>query len=227
MRKQLIMKSQKNQIFQLIKDTKLNPSEFEWIECNSEMVPDLRVSKLIHRPTGFYCMFDLRSISLWTEYSPGHEATIERKESYSWGSQLVHVQIWLVSLSRELKAPDLWGAISQETKLAEAASSPDMTNEPFTLEEQKYISTQLSEIKKYLIETQSLSRKHAEFVGKRFDYLEKAGKRLGRQDWITALIGILFTIVVQIGLDSNAARELFRFVADNLRQLLRAILSLP
>ena len=219
MKKQLLLKSQKNEIFELIKGMYLNPSEFEWIECDSEMVPGLRISKLIHRPTGFYCMFDRSGISQWTEYSPGDESAIERKDSYFWFNQSEHVLKWLKSLSRELEAPDLWAAISQETKLAEVASSPDITNEPFTSKEQSYIITQLREVKEYLITTQNLIKEHEEFVRKRFDYLEGAVKRLGRQDWITLLGGVLLNTVIQIGLNPNAARELFRLAANSLSRL--------
>lgn len=219
MRKQLIMKSQKNQIFEQIKHTKLNPSEFEWIECDSDMVPGLRVSKLIHRPTDSYCMFDFSGTSRWTAYSPGDESAIERKESHYWFDQSGHVVTWLVSLSREFKSPDLWATISQETKLAEVASSSNITNEPFSSKEQSYILTQLHEVKEYLITTQKHAKEQEEFVTKRFDYLEGATKRLGRQDWLTMVIGVLLTIVIRIGLDANVARELFQLVANSLSRL--------
>lgn len=221
MGKKLLLKTQTNEILKAIRERGLNPSEFQWTECDSKHKPNLRVSSLVHRPTGYYFVFDFfrYGIRHVGERSPGMDASVETERTEHWANQCEYAMEWLGLLKQELEAPDLWAAISQETKLAEVASSPDITNEPFTSKEQSYIITQLREVKEYLITTQNLIKEHEEVVKKRFDYLEGAVKRLGRQDWITSLGGVLLNIVIQIGLNPNAARELFRLAANSLSRL--------
>ena len=219
MEEKLIMKRQANEILGAIRRRNLEPSEFKWIVRQSIMNRNLRVSVLVHQSTGYYFMFDFAFDDHVGGRSPGENSSVERKRTETWENQYAYATRWLDCLRGELDAPDLWAAISQETKLAEVASSSSITNEPFTSKEQSYIITQLHEIKEYLITTQGSLKGHEEFVTKRFDYLEGAVKRLGRQDWITLLGGVLLNIVIQIGLNPNAARELFRLAANSLSRL--------
>ena len=79
MRKNLILPSQKNELYQAIAKAQLDPSEFEWRERPSVNTRDLIVSVLIHRPTDFYYLFDFQHDKHWTERSPGAEAGVERE----------------------------------------------------------------------------------------------------------------------------------------------------
>ena len=228
MAKNLILRTQANEILENIRKRGLDPSEFQWKEVKSRATPNLLVSGLFHGPTGHYFIFDFfRSVEYYTVRSPGPGSGFDLGYPKTWGEQYANVLEWLDWLKREVEAPDLWAAISQERKLAEVASASAASNTPFTVDEQRQVSGRLDEIAQYLIKTQTLSEQHTDFVKKRLDYLKEATKRLGRLDWLHTAIAVFVTIVMETGIGSNAARELFRFAGQILGQLLGGIASLP
>jgi hypothetical protein len=182
---------------------------------------------VLFRSTASYYVFDYKDGRHWTEYSPGTTSGMERQFPGNWDNQWGYFMTWVHSLKANYEAPDLWSAMSQETRLAEVASAPQTNNEPFTSQEQSEISSRLQEIKRYMLMTQQLSQENAEFVANRLDYLEEASTRQGRQDWLHTAIGVLFTIVVGVALAPNAAAELFRFFTTTFSSLLSGTRALP
>ncbi len=221
-----LLKSQRNDVLETIRNKGLDPLEFEWDTRGSKHVHG-SVSGIFHRPTGYYFIFEHTPTHRVSVYSPGSDTLHTTASRPEWNQQLRDVRKWLDYLKRESEAPDLWAEIAQETTIAEAASSETASNTPLTPQEQEYISSQLQEIKQYLITTHDLSEDHAEFVEGRLNYLEEAAKREGRQDWLHTAIGVVFTISVGIALAPGAARELLWFVTNTFRQLVDTIPSLP
>jgi hypothetical protein len=230
MTEKVILKSQANEIYQAIRDAGLDPMDFKWGKRKSKNVSNLLVSELIHRPTGYFFVFDftIAQLSFCMIRFPGLEAKWDEKFIDSWVSLLGGFNEWLTCIEREIKASDLWAAISQKTQLTEVASSSDITNEPFTPEEQEKIAVSIHEIKKYIITTHDPKGERAENVSNQLEYLVDASKRLGCKDWITIAIGVFFNIAVGLVLNSEAARGLFRFAATILHWVWDgAVLSLP
>ena len=77
MEKILILKTQANEIFQAMQSLGLDPSQFAWEEVPSKITQGLAVSRLVHRPTGHYFMFDFRQRKHWIERSPGDGVGVE------------------------------------------------------------------------------------------------------------------------------------------------------
>ena len=134
MAENLILNSQKNEVLLTIQDIGLDPSEFQWATWSSNQTKYLMVSTVIHELTEYYFMFDFKDRKQFAEFSPGTEAQVEYDYPGSWTFQSVAVRKWLTSLKREIETPDLWAAIGEEKKLAEAASSFEIPNSPFTTE---------------------------------------------------------------------------------------------
>jgi hypothetical protein len=135
MRERLILKSQANQVLQAIQAKELDGSEFERGQRESLFQQSgLIVSVLIHRPSGYYYLFDFRDGKHFAEYSPGPDSPVRRENPGGWGSQISYVRQWLDHLKREVEAPDLWAALSQEKALVGAAAG-QVGNDPFTPEQ--------------------------------------------------------------------------------------------
>ncbi len=191
------------------------------------------VSVLIHLPSLYSYKFDFvrAEYRYWHQaiYSPGKKSLQEG--SFKFSEWEVHLKVirteWLPNLKREIEAPDLWAAVSQEKQLVEAASSPKVENTAFTKEELGYISTQLREIKEFLFRTQPLSPEQKIFVEVRITYLEESASRLGRVDWLNIVIATLFSLAVQVAFPPNAIRELFQFAGSALSQLFGGTPLLP
>jgi hypothetical protein len=225
MGKMLILKTQANEIFDAIRNKGLDPIEFEWQECDSIVTRNIKVSRLAHRPSGFYFIFDFSKSSHYAEFSPGVDSIVKREYPGSWMYQKEYVIKWLDSLKKEIEAPDLWNIILQEKQLTKAAIDSTV-NSCFTEEEKSHIAEAMNNIQNYLLTTQNFEDKYVKFIEDRLNYLKEAADRQGRQDWLHTVIGVLFTIVMGTGLSSERARELFRFVANSLQNLLVKILPL-
>ena len=220
-----LLRSQKNELFAAVQKKGLKPSEFEWVIIDSVFSTNLKIPKLIHQPTEHYYIFDLKNGEHCTEYSPGGvDKWKASKYPGSWYYQQKHFDNWLNLLKNEVE-PDLWEFISKENIFREISDSAN-NDYPFNIEEQEYISTRLHEIERCLISTQNLSKEHEEFVKARLNYLEEASKRQIRRDWMHTMIGVLFTIIVGIGMSPSAANELFNFASDSFQNILENI-TLP
>jgi hypothetical protein len=233
MAKETLLKTQRNVVLSVLRQLGLEPSDFEWHEAESKQVRDRMVSVLIHRPSIYFYKFDFvyADRRYWHQaiYSPGEESAQGYSNKFwEWKNHLGVIRTeWLPNLKREIEAPDLWAAVSQEKQLVEAASSSKVENTAFTKDELGYISTQLREIKEFLFRTQPLSPEQKIFVEVRFTYLEESASRLGRVDWLNIVIATLFSLAVQVAFPPSAIRELFGFVGSALSQLFGGTPLLP
>ena len=213
MNEKLILQSQKNEVFILIERRYgLAPSEFEWVKITSEESANLEVSALSYKPSNYYFLFDFyRSTdSHFAHYSPGEDSAEYKVRTGSWQAQREEVDRWLRSLKREIEAPDLWGAIAEQRKVAEAASSPQTGDTPFTPEEQEYIAGRIGEIKQYLSENLPPGQRQA--IEAHLNELVDASRNMGRRQWMIWTVGTVVNTVIQYGIQSNVANHLLRLV---------------
>lgn len=226
MKKLLLMKSQRNQVLEEIQGRGFSPSQFEWVEVPRDRIPTVAdpaiVSALVHRPTDYSFCFDMRRDSYWATYSPGHESPEESRGCNDWEEMLRLVREWTANLQREVESPDLWSMVTQETKLAEVAA--EVRDIPFTEEQQGQVARGIEEIRQFLLQHFDRQDQKIEFIREKLEYLESASKWMSRRDWIYTAIGVLFTIVVGVGLAPNEARDLFRLAAKAFAELLTKLL---
>lgn len=218
----LVLKSQKNEIFQAIQKIGLQPSQFEWGEVPSIRLPLMTVSVLVHTPTNYYFRFDFQEGRHWCEYSPGTSQPVFATYPGSWSVVTPHVDSWLTNLKREVESPDLWKAVAQERALTTAAAKEGESNAPFTTDERRLVSVGLLEIKQYLLVVYPSSQQERAAIETRLAYLEQASERLGKKDWLNLAVGVLANIVVTLAMDADKARELFRLAGQALDWLLGA-----
>jgi hypothetical protein len=233
MAKETLLRTQRNDVLSVLRQQGLEPSDFEWGEEESSHSKGKMVSVLIHRPSLYWYKFDFvfAEFKEWRQgkYSPGKESP--QAGSFKFSEWKNHLEVmrteWLPNIKREIEAPDLWAAVSQEKQLVEAASSSKAENTPFTPKELGYISQQLDEIKEFLFKTQPFDAEQKHFVEVRIRYLEESASRVGRVDWLNLVIATLFGIGVQAALPPDTIRELFRFVGSALSQLFGGTPLLP
>lgn len=210
-----LLTSQKNLLFESIREVGFNPAEFHW-ESGQSKKYRIIVSTLAHSNTGYYYVFDHSTHHMEAEYSPGEHLRVDRTELESWSQQRETFLRWLQYLKRELESPDLWAAVSEEARLLEAASSEE-DNSPFSADEKAYIISGIKEIKQYLLTAHKLD---PELVEARLNYLAEASDRLGRKDWKNLLLSTIVSIIVTASLPSDTIREIFRFIGTVLRAIL-------
>ncbi|HMH44820.1 MAG TPA: hypothetical protein VK557_15120 [Pyrinomonadaceae bacterium] len=217
-----LLKSQANEVFEMITALGLEPSDFEW-QTVKGYVTTYQVSELVHRSSGYYFMFDNAGDRFFSKWSPGKETLSQTLEAGSWLAQCKLVAAWLSYLKRETHSPDLWEQISTEARVLESAASSDSTNDSFTADEKAYIVQGIQEIKQFLLTAHKVD---PELVEARLNYLIESSERVGRKDWINLLISVLVGIVINAALPPETTRELFRFVGTVLRQIINMPLLL-
>lgn len=218
-----LLRSQANEAFTLLKKQGLIPSEFEWRATSiPQGVDESPNPVLVHGSSGHFFEFgcDENDGERYARYSPGKELRENAEfKLRGWAQQLGVFSLWLNYMKREIETPDLWAAVSQEPQLAIAASEPGASNAPFTQTEVLEVARQLGEIKEFLFTTQHFDEAHRQFVTDRLNYLKGASERMGRKDWLNVALGVFASLAMQAGLNSDAARELFRFAASALSSL--------
>jgi hypothetical protein len=226
--KSLILVSQRKVVFEAIEKTGLDPRDFKWCETNRDpmQTPHI-VSKLVHTPSGYYFVFDVKNRAHLCEFFPGEEVQVQELFSGEWETQVIHFRRWLGYVERETETLDPWAAILREKELLLAAWDPDERNTPFSAEEIKRISAGLEEIKQLLLKDRGFSDEMLQRVDAKFNHVKQALTRMGRKDWVFMLIGCLVTILSGGAFAPSAAREVFRFVAEVFSWLIHTQLSLP
>jgi hypothetical protein len=217
-----LLKSQANEVFNALRTNGWNPADFEWQDTQGHASGQTTISKLVHKSSGYYFTFDNGGGNVYSNFTPGDERESGATDFGQFIGQLAGLVKWLSFVKREMEAPDLWGAISQESNLIDSATS-DTDNTPFTADEKTYILSGLNEIKQHLLTAHKLD---PELVEGRINYLIESSERLGRKDWKNLLLATLVSIIVAAALPSDAVRELFRFVGTVLRQILNSPLVL-
>jgi hypothetical protein len=222
MQKLLVLQSQKNLILQTIIDNSLNPSEFAWLEEESDYTNKSLVSTLKHISSEYFFTFDIYRSGHWATLSPGETKPIEEYNCGSWIYLWEYFETWLKSLKREIESPDLWSAIAQESELINATNS-ESDNFPFNKEEKKYILSGINEIRQYLLEVHKMD---AELIEPRLKYLEEASERLGRKDWKNVLLSVIIGIILNATVTPESSRDILRFAGTVLHQILQNLILL-
>jgi hypothetical protein len=132
-----LLKSQSNEVFEAIKNAGLEPTDFDWQDATGH-ASMTRVSRLVHKGSGYYFMFDNLG-GFNSKWESGQQTRVDSWYWDEWLSQLDCFRSWLSDLKRETESQDLWGAISKEAQILESAASSDTSNAPFTLEENAYV----------------------------------------------------------------------------------------
>ena len=223
MEKRLLLRTQRNRIIENIVKLKLTPLDFIFLEIESGILPNCKVSKLVHKPTRYYFKFDFTHTvdQNWIEYYPTSEGKKKIQSTRSISIVMGEVYEWLLVIKRETAAPDLWATILDEKNIFEVASTPDLGEDLFSQAEQKYISEQLRLIEQRIIGTQELTQDKIDFLAGKIDYLDENIKRLGRFTWIHTAIGVFVTIMFGIPLPQDISKEIFSHLGRVISQVLQ------
>jgi len=216
-----LLRSQRNVVFGLVQKVGLMPTDFRWDEV-LDQESDYQISIITHIPGGFYYRFG----SVIDRYSPGLETQKDMFQvSPRWESRFQVVSQWLKYVKRE-QAPDLWGMILQETKLALAASSPVLTNDAFTQVEKQQIVHLLAEVKDQVISSHRLQLEQKEAIDQGFSYLADSLDRFGKKDWLNLAMGTLLSTATGAAFAPDVAQDMYHRLMAAIEPLFQSILKL-
>jgi hypothetical protein len=213
MSKMLIMQSQKNDIFNLIKAINLDPSGFVWGEIESELTEydtgNPWISKLTHTETEYFFAFEFRYDDHVAVMSPGEAKIVEYRNVGDWDHQVAAALDWLEYLRREITAPDYWAQISEYQSLAQSSNRFEGTNTPFTSREVHMLNEGLNEMKSLFKEYAQQENDEFEMIDARFDDVIGLVEEMGRNSWLHTAIGAVITVSMSLGLSPDIAKEIW------------------
>ncbi len=214
MSKRLLLQSQKNSTLESIQKSSLNPADFEWSETGlpaSLVENQAIVSKITHRPTGYYFIFDARD-HYCVRLAPGLRGKITQTEYVEeWEKALLYFKSWISVLETEISSPDLWAEIRRESALLAAPGEVEESNERFDDTERSDVHMRIDEVLNYLTSIKSGDESFHRYARNRLEYLKDASNRLGRKDFKAILVGTLCGLAIQAGMSSSQASDFFRF----------------
>ena len=217
-----LLPSQTDKLYQSFSVYGVNPKEFDIKHSKSSF-------KVTHGTTGFY--FEINDIrkthpscddpSYKIEYIP-KDTNIKIKYTFRIFSDVrKQFDIWLGHLAREIRQPDYWSILQEETKPFFLFSETAEPNTIFSSTELDFIKQRLDETKNFIFTSFELSQEHRTFVETKLKYLEGCAKKTdhGRLDWFNISIGVLMSIIVGISFNPEQARTLINFVGKALSPL--------
>lgn len=224
-----LLPSQKNALFKLAQDHGIPPGDFQY-EAHQYLNESsfLSVPRLLH-VSGFWFRVDRDDTrGFVATYSPSNETyQPAERQGISWVGVLSSAKEWMVLLKREIAAPDLWAALSDENALFQNGDAKETSdNLPFTPAELPEVRRCLEEIKAYVMEVTTLTEAQARIVAARFDHMEEAASRMGRKDWVTLIVGSLVGVASSLALTGDSTRDIFGFAALALKKFLGTVLYL-
>jgi hypothetical protein len=210
-----LLTTQRNALFQIVRDDGFNPEEFKWENVyGTGRLPD-RFPKLVHLPTGYYFTIFPKSGDLFAgERSPGNATIREATGPLPWNRFCFVFKYWLGFIRRETEHPDYWTFQPPSELLPSLAVSAP--NNSFTKHEQDRLAASIDEIRQGARTIAALSESQISTLNSVLAYASESSQRLGRKDWTNAFLGGYMSWVITSAMSSAAAQTVFDFIAGKL-----------
>jgi hypothetical protein len=208
----------------------LDPGEFSWENRQSTTTKGLLVPSIVHRPTGYYFLFDAGqgTYRYKAVFMPGEHSQQDSHYHDSVGGSGFkrYASIWIEILREELLTPDLWAETATRKTLVEESTAQDTENTPFSADEVKLIFDQLNELFNELLATGAIEQSKEDDLRRRLDYLAESSRRLGRKDWIMVAVATIQIILAFI-LSPEASHNLLNGLSSLIQELMNVRPLLP
>lgn len=213
-RKLTLLRSQRNRVYEMLRDVGLEPAEFSW--AREEMVVGIVVSRLNYRRGEYYFQFSSYEMSSWCVLCPGRYRSVEHEHPMNWREQEASFLAWAQCLRREVASPDPWAALARYTVALGVAPSDSTVNEPISACEAEHIAQRLRSLAERIEKEFQPGSNEASLVRAKLDYLAQAARRQRSQDWLYTAIGVCVTTAMLLSIDDGRVRLLWEDIGGQL-----------
>lgn len=213
-----LLKSQKNELYDLIVNAGFDPLQFE-LQEHQEGAREVLSITLTTNPEFSFYFFKTSNVAANTIiYSPGEHSIKTQAETDMWNIKTAHFTLWLDCLKREIEAPDKW------QELLEASSSinweiTEQQNSKFTYQEVVEIESSIKIIKTRITELPLLTEQIQQ-INEKLDYIKNKAESLGRVDWKNLVVGTLINLVIQLSLPPETSKLLWAIFKEAFKKML-------
>lgn len=222
----LLLTSQRNAVLLAVREAGLDPRDFAWTMVSSKLGAEA-VSRLRHTSSGYYFIFDFKGEKQYAIYSPGDEVAATEQFPGDWKNQLHYCRLWLSYVKRETEAPDLWTALAQSADVIADVTSPLISRDLFTTDEQSHIRVVLNDVAAYIRSSHDVTQQRLASIESQLEYLADSASRSSRRDWGLMLLGTVVNIVTSAALPPDRAQAILQLIGAGLRWLFQGSPLLP
>ncbi len=219
-RKYTLLRSQRKQVFEILREAGLEPAEFSWSE-RQEAGGTIVVSRLDYRDPPYSFQFSWYELSSWCILCPGRYRSMEYEHPMNWKEQEASFRAWAQCLKRELESPDPWAEMAKYRIALNGEPSEAMLNEPISAYEADHIGERLLQLADQIERDMRLGDREATLVRGRFGYLAEAARRQRSRDWLYTALGVCITLAMGLGLNSDAMQVLWQQIGSHLGTVIR------
>jgi hypothetical protein len=219
-----LSKTQKNALFQILKESGLQPNDFQWIDEADEFFYSL---KLVYMDSAYSFAFttQMGSPNFDVKHIPAHGSFRSDAANIFWSEFLRTFSNWAEALKIELDQPDLWDVSRSESILVERSENDDGS---FLPEEIQMVESRLEEIAEYIKSTAKTSDEQQRSIEDKLNYLVGAAQRQSKRDWKNLAFSVLVQIILTLSLSQESGNDLLRFAGNALKDILAGgIKALP
>ncbi|MDO8733647.1 MAG: hypothetical protein Q7K21_00615 [Elusimicrobiota bacterium] len=207
-----LLKSQKNDIFDVIQNSDLSPAQFELSEYDENYSYDETITntKLAYKNTDFYFLFETgdRNEHIST-FSPGRETVTQRENPGNWITQLLYVKEWLSNLEREITQEDKWVRLEEEIENLKISDNDN--NQKFSVEEYEVLTKKLNVLKEKISEIELLPEQ-IETISRKIDFLTETAKSFNKTDWKSLFMGTFIQLVFQLSIPPETSGIIWKTI---------------
>ncbi|MCB2352660.1 hypothetical protein [Clostridium estertheticum] len=217
-----LMKTQMNDIFKMITSKGMATFSFEWVNLSSKYDNNVKIQVLMPKNSRYYFAFDIDGNGTWRlSFSPGTEKMEQTIACLTWRESIIHFQIWLSCLAREIDQPDLWEEINKYN----FGYTKDMKedNNSFTLSEAKRIYEGVDKVRTYLLKESAINASESKLINDKMDYLINSVERMGKKDWKNIFVGTLVNLFSTLCIDPGNQKTVIAIFTKALSGIIKLI----
>ena len=210
--KKLILKSQKNGVFNIMSILGLEPSMFEWLIVKSKFSND-QVSMVRHINSDHYFIFDFLEQKYFCSYSPGRNKPVVEAVPGTWEYLFdQYLPDWLRTVKQEIEIVDPWEEIEKYLPGSTVNLENESGNAQFTYDQVVHITEAVEKLKKEIANNFHLKGLEEKLVQQKLDYLIDRSKKLGKIDWKNLFLGTLMGLAANLAFNPEQAKTLWTLV---------------
>lgn len=222
-----LLRTQKNQVFQALKDGGLEDEAIERLVFrHSEELSNWKDYAYDYKKDGYVITYSDGSFTYFFSFQGnGNSWSIEafplgvansRKYSTdnSWAYVLKNLKEWAYRIQEEIKADDYWDRFVEIRAQFTLDDEEEIDNSPFSSKEANVIRGKLNLLEKELLRRYSSNAEHRDYLRRKFQYIDDCLDRQGKTDWLHTLVGVLASTAIALGV-SAANNDMFWQIVRN------------
>lgn len=230
-----MLKEHKNRLFNIIQELGISLSYF----TSPKQEGNIFTIKLTNSPVFFTLTqspdyFD----EFWfnyTLYEPNFPMKFSVQEAQSTtayssinGSIIHEFKYWLNAVVKryiyQLEMPDLWSQIQFYSPFVESSFSEE-SFQYFSDNQKETIKLSLKEFERLIVENFNPTKEQFSYIIERLEYLSEAVNRLNRFDWKGLAISIITGIAINLTVDVEGGKLLFKLFQQAFDSIMRFLLG--